>query len=224
MSQYRYYPEDKRKLELNEVIFKMRDFRLVWICVMFPMACLLFPINLACFSFVFLEASTIGSWIVSIVVMLCSLLLSGGVYIAIRSYMKHKDERQKILEHAKRFQLNTDESFIDQIQEDLYKGIPFVKSHNILVSENYIFGSLKETGLDLVVIPKEQIIEVVHKYESEWTFVVNGFHRLVKQQLVFKLKNGKNINVFVSDKFHPELAWQALKNSGIKVVDISPEN
>ena len=39
-----------------------------------------------------------------------------------------------------------------------------------------------------------------------------------------KLKNGKNINVFVSDKYHPELAWLALQNSGIKVVDISPGN
>lgn len=35
MSQYRYYPEDKRKLELNEIIWKMRDFRPLFFLFLF---------------------------------------------------------------------------------------------------------------------------------------------------------------------------------------------
>lgn len=221
ISQYRYYPEDKQKLELDEIIFKMKDFRVLCI-ISIPVWVLWGIITSAILAVYLTEGAATTEWIVGIIIIFALFLMLWGIIFFIRYNAKNRSERNRIIKNANTYLSGVGEDFLEQVQADLYKGLPFMKKHNLVISDNYIIGSIKELGLDPIVIPKEQIREIAYKIYTHM-FYIKGLHRGLKQEFYFRLKNGKEIKVHVNDKFYPELALSALQACGIKMIDISPE-
>lgn len=222
ISQYRYYPKDKEKLELDEIIFEMRDFRVLYI-ISIPIWALWGIITGAILAVYLTEGATATEWVVGIIIIFILFLIFGSIIPFIRYRAKNKSEKNRIIDNANTYLSDVGEDFLEQVQADLYKGLPFMKKHNLVISERYIIGSIKELGLDPIVIPKEQIQEIAYAI-YEQMFYIRGLYWELRQEFFFRLKNGKEIKVHVNDPFNSELALRALQGCGIKMIDISSKS
>ncbi|MDE6674914.1 MAG: hypothetical protein K2K19_08930 [Acetatifactor sp.] len=119
MSQYRYYPEDKRTLELNKLLFNMRDFRLLYIFSI-PVWAVWGSIAFGILVVYFMEGATA-------IIIFILFMIPLGIIILIRYRAKNKDEKNRIIENANTYLSNVGEDFLEQLQADLNKGLPFMK-------------------------------------------------------------------------------------------------
>lgn len=216
MSQYGYYPEDKKKLQLNEILYKMRNFRalfiftfLIWLVwgFFYTFAVLL----------ILMKGATAAGWAAGGIVIFILCMLPWGIAILIKHKAKNKDEKEKILENANAYLSNVGGDFIEQLQADLNKGLPFMKKHNLTVSNSYVIGSMTAASFNPIVIPKEQIREIAYVYYSRATFRT----RYVEQAVYFRLKNGKEIKIPVDDRDNLGLTLKALEDCGAPIKDIT---
>lgn len=225
MSQYRYDPEDKRALELNTIIFKMREFGILYVLTI--LICAIFGIFytfglLLAYSTEGITATALGIGLMIIFILL--VLIPSGIIVLIRNKAKHKDETNKIIENANRYLSNVGEDFLEQVQADLNKGLPFMKKHNLVISDKYIIGSttglkLNPMALNPIVIPKEEIREIAYVYYT-WSTVR---YRFLVQEVYFRLKNGKEIKMPVNDKHNIGLTLKALEDCRVPIIDITQE-
>lgn len=225
MSRYRYCPEDKRKLDLNAIFFEMKDFR-AWYIISIPVWALWGIITAAVLAVYLTEGATAAEWVVGLAIIFVLFLILLGT-IPFMKYMAKKPDqylRNRLLANVNTYLSDIGEDFLKQVQADLSKGLRFLKKHSLVISEQYIFGSVKELGLDPVAIPKEQIQEIAYAIYNR-LFHTRGIHwaMVLRQEFYFRLKNGKEINVYVNDRNNPELALNALKECGIKMIDVSPK-
>jgi hypothetical protein len=107
--------------------------------------------------------------------------------------------------------------------------MPFLKNHNIGISENYIIGNLNLNGFNPVIIPRAEIVEVGYEiYEGDsYTIPYNGRVanvRSIYQNFKFVLRNGNVVTVQVNDKFKWNLALSALQAAGLKTVNVYKKN
>ena len=231
MSRYRYCPEDKRKLALDAIFFEMKDFR-TWYIISIPVWALWGIITVAVLAVYLTEGATAAEGVVGLAIIFGLFLILLGSIPFIK-YMAKKPDRylkERLLANANTYlsepfvQSHIGEDYLEQIQADLSKGLRFLKKHNLVISEQYIFGSVKELGLDPVAIPKEQIQEIAYAiYERPFHTFGMGIHwaMVLRQEFYFRLKNGKEIKVYVNDRNHPALALNALQECGIKMTDVS---
>ncbi len=222
MSQYRYYPEDKRALELNEILFKMKDFRLVYI-IAFIVLLVWGTFYALAILFILLErAATTAGWVIGLITIFIILMLPVCIIALVRYKAKNKDERKKMIRNANTYLSNVGEDFLEQLQADLNKGLPFMKKHNLVISESYVIGSITNTGLpkiDPIAIPKEQIREIAYVYYTGATLR----YRFIVQEIYFRLKNGKEVRMPVYDRHNIGLTLKALEDCRVPIIDITQE-
>lgn len=212
ISQYRYYPEDKRTLELNEILFWMRDFRVLYIAFI-PVWAIW---GIFVFSFFYVGVIA-AEGAVGIIIKLILLTIPLGVIILIRRIAKSKDEKKRLFKNAHKYLSNVGEDFLEQLQADLNKGLPFMKKYNLVISDNYIIGSMADIVLNPMAIPKEQIGEIAYVYYE----IVTIKRHYVVQEVYFRLKNGKEIRMSVGDRNNLGLTLRALKDCGVPITDIT---
>lgn len=218
ISRYRYYPEDQKKLELDEIIWKMRDFR-IWYLIFIPVWAAWIGIT-SVFLFAFMPVSLADNiWIVRITAIFLWLIVPLVTIIVLRSIAKNTDEKKIIIRNAYQYLSNVGDDFLEQLQADLYKGLPFMKKHNLIISDRYIIGSITGTIRNPIAIPKEQIREIAYAYYSISTIK----YHFVVQEVYFRLKNGKEIMMPVGDRYHLGLTLKALEDCGSPIIDISQE-
>lgn len=223
MSQYRYFPEDKGELELNAVIFRLREFSLLYFftvlgCVMFGFIC--FPALLVVYSTGGMTAAGLAVGIM-LLFLLFGAIPFGGIVFA-RYRLKNKDEKNRIMANANKYLSNVGEDYLEQLQADLRKGLRFMKKHNLIISTDYIIGSMTNAWLpivDPIAIPKEQLREIAYVYYT-WLSLK---YRIVVQQIYFRLKNGKEIMMPVKDRYNIGLTLKALEECGVPIRDITQQ-
>ena len=111
------------------------------------------------------------------------------------------------------------DDFLEQLQADLNKGLPFLKKHNLVVSECYILGSITYGVLNPIAMPKEQIGEIAYAGYTLASFT----NHINVQEVFFRLKNGKELSMPVSDPGNLGLTLRALEDCGVPIIDISQE-
>ncbi len=211
MSQYRYYPENKRTLELNKILFNMRNFRLLYIFSI-PVWAVWGSITFGILAVYFMEGATA-------IIIFILFMIPLSIIILIRYRAKNKDEKNRIIENANTYLSNVGEDFLEQLQADLNKGLPFMKKNNLVISERYIIGSITDLAFNPIAIPKEQIREIAYVYYEIATIRYN----LVVQEVYFRLKNGKEIRMPVGDRRNLGLTLRALEDCGVPIIDITKE-
>lgn len=225
MSQYRYAPEDKRALELSEIIFRLREFWglnfiIILICTMMGI--------IYSFALVAIYSTggitEIGLGIGIVILCIIFVMIPLGIIALIRKKAKKKDEKDKIIKNANTYLSNVGDDFLEQLQTDLNKGLPFMKKHNLAISDRYIIGSLTGAPLnpmvfDPIAIPKEQIREIAYVYYTWGTLR----YRFIVQDVYFRLKNGKEIVLPVNDRHNIGLTLKALEDCRVPIIDITKE-
>lgn len=218
MSKYRYYPEDKKKLELNEIIRKMRDFRLLYIFSIPVWAA--WGVYTSALLFAFMPESVANNiWVIEVSTIFLWLIVPLGTIIMLRLIAKNKDKKKEIMRNAYNYLSNVGDDFLEQLQADLYKGLPFMKKHNLVISNSYIIGSITDIVFSPMAIPKEQIREIAYAYYSISTVK----YHIVVQEVYFRLKNSKEIRMTVGDRYNLGLTLRALESCGTPIIDISQE-
>ncbi|MDE6531326.1 MAG: hypothetical protein K2K96_11265 [Lachnospiraceae bacterium] len=224
-SKYRYAPEDKRALELHEIIFQLREFWglnfiIILICSMMGII-----YSFALVALYSTEVITeIGLGIGIVILCIIFVMIPLGIITLIRKKAKKKDEKDKIIKNANTYLSNVGEDFLEQLQADLNKGLPFMKKHNLVISDRYIIGSLAGASLnpmvfDPIAIPKEQIREIAYVYYTWGTLR----YRFIVQDVYFRLKNGKEIVLPVKDRHNIGLTLKALEDCRVPIIDITQE-
>ena len=216
LSDFRYYPEDEKELEIREILYKMRSFRALYIISFSFWASWGIA---AAIMLLMLDIVTTKECIMGITVIIASFLIPLTVIVIVKRMIKNKDDVEKVMENAHIYLSDVGEDFLEQLQTDLYKGLSLMRKRNLVISDNYIIGSIGEMGFNPVVFPKDQIREIAYKvYES--MFWASGFHWAFVQEFYFRLKNGNEIMIYVKDQDYPDLALKALENCGIKMIDL----
>ena len=127
--------------------------------------------------------------------------------------------KKRILKNAYKYLSNVGDDFLEQLQTDLNKGLPFRKKHNLVISERYVIGCITWGGLNPIAIPKEQIREIAYA-----AYELVSIKRIIPvQEVFFRLENGKEISMPVSDYGNIGLTLRALKDCGAPIIDISHE-
>lgn len=223
MNQYWYFPEDKRTLELNAIIFQLREFFLLYFFTILFCAMFGFIFTFALVAVYSTESISAAGLAVGIMILfLLFVILPLGVIVFIRYRLKNKDEKNRILENAKKYLTNVGEDYLEQLQADLRRGLRFMKKHNLVISTDYIVGSIAKTALpivDPIAIPKEQIREIAYVY---YTWGTLRYH-FVEQEVYFRLKNGKQIMMPVNDRNNIGLTLKALEECGVPIKDITQQ-
>lgn len=227
LTKYEYYPKDPKKLKLKAVLHKLRDYRLLfifsiplyimWGC--FAIACLTMP-----FIYEFKTAKDYTDMVTMYIALIVSGLVIFGIYMLIFAVKKMTDSKAAVVNTKKYLQVP--DCFIEDVENDLIKGMPFLKSHNLGISENYIFGNLTLINFTPVIIPKSEIVEIVYEiFEGASTLIAHNGHvtnaRNFYQNFFFRLKNGNYVPVQVNDKFKLDIALAALQNAGLKTVELN---
>ena len=227
LAKYEYNPKNPKKLKLKAVLHKLRDYRLLfifsiplyimWGC--FAAACVALP-----FIYEFKTDKDYTDMATSYVALIVSGLVLFGIYMLIFAVKKLTDTKEAVANTKKYLQIS--DSFIEEVENDLAKGMPFLKSHNLGISENYIFGNLTLINFTPVIIPKSEIVEVIYEiFEGASTLVAHNGHvtnaRNFYQNFFFRLKNGNYVPVQVNDKFKLDIALAALQKAGLKTVKLN---
>lgn len=218
MSQYRYDPEDKRKLELDEIIWKMWDFRLLFIITL-PSWLLWVSFVVAFIVVCATSDVTATELVVFSAITLAAFLIPLGAMMTPVLIVRFMNEKNIILKNAYKYLSNVGDDFLEQLQTDLNKGLPFMKKRNLVISERYVIGSITYGILDPIAIPKEQIREIAYA-----NYTVVTIKRIMPvQEVFFRLENGKEISLSVSDPGNLGLTLRALEDCGAPIIDISHE-
>ena len=230
LKKYEYSPDDPKKLELKWVLHVLRDMRLFYI-FMIPVWIFWGSYAIAVFSIWFYGSDVIRTKedvtgiIVSEIVSVVLLFVIIGFIKLINVILKNRDYRPAILRNIRKYIPEVTESIFENVQEDLKKGMPYLKDHNLGISENYIFGNLNLNTFNPVIIPRAEIVDVGYEiYEGASTTIpVNGHvvnARNIYQNFHFRLRNGNSITVQVNDKWKSGLALTAIQNAGLRTVDV----
>ena len=218
MSLYRYYPEDKRRLELDEIIRKMRDFRLMYIFSIPVWAAWGGFSSVLLFAFM-PESVANDILIIRFTAIFVWLVIPLSTIIVLRLIVGNMDKKKDIIKNADKYLSNVGDDFLGQLQEDLYKGLRFMKKHNLVISNSYIIGSITGMAFSPMAVPKEQIREIAYAYYSR----ANIKYYFVIQEVYFSLKNGKEIMMPVGDRYNLGLTLKALEDCGAPIIDVSQE-
>lgn len=227
LTKYKYYPQNPKKLKLKEVLHKLRDYRLLFIFSI-PLYLMWGSLAIACititFNYDFRTRQDYKDMATACAVLLISGLVIFGIYMLIFAIKKATDTRAALANTGKYLQIS--DSFIGDVENDLSKGMPFLKSHNLGISENYIFGNLTLINFTPVIIPKHEVVEVIYEiFEGASTLIAHNGHvtnaRNFYQNFFFRLKNGNYVPVQVNDKFKLDIALAALQNAGMKTVELN---
>lgn len=210
INQFRYDPEDKKELELNKIIFRVRDFRLLYVFSI-PVWIIWAIFAASIISVYKLTDTTVTGWTVRIIIIFTLFVTVLGTIIFIRYRAKNKDYKNRIIENANTYLPDVGDDFPEQLQKDLYNGLPFLKKHNLIISERYIIGSLKSAFFNPVAIPKEQIREITYR---DYELITIKYH-IHEQEVFFRLKNGKEICMPVGDRGNLGLTLKALEDCGV---------
>ena len=226
LGKYRYYPKNPKKLKLKEILHKLRDYRLLFIFsipVFMMWGCLAIASISLPFIYEFKSEKDRASMAYLYIALVVSALVIIGIYLLIFAVKKAKDVKAVVTNTKKYLQIS--DSFIEEVENDLEKGMPFLKSHNIGISENYIIGNLTLVNFTPVIIPKSEVVEIVYEiFEGASTVVAHNGHitnaRNFYQNFFFRLKNGNYVPVQVNDKFKLDLALAALEKEGFKLIEL----
>ena len=227
LAKYEYRPADPKKLTLKAVLHKLRDYRLLFI---FSIPVYIMWISFAiatismCFIYDFKSSKDYADMATTYAALIVSGLVIAGVYMLIFAVKKATDTKAAVANTKKYLQIS--DSFAEEVENDLAKGMPFIKNHNLGISENYIIGNLTLINFTPVIIPKKEVVEVVYEiFEGATTTVAHNGHitnaRNFYQNFFFRLKNGNYVPVQVNDKFKLDIALAAIQNSGIKTVELN---
>lgn len=210
INQFRYDPEDKKELELNKIFFRVRDFRLLYVFSI-PVWIIWAIFAASIISVYKLSDTTITGWTVRIIIIFTLFLTVLGTIIFIKYRAKNKDYKNKITENANTYLPDVGDDFPERLQKDLYNGLPFLKKHNLIISERYIIGSTKSAFFNPVAIPKDQIHEIAYR---DYELITIKYH-IHEQEVFFRLKNGKEICMPVGDRGNLGLTLKALEDCGV---------
>lgn len=218
ISQYRYYPEDQRKLELDEIIRRMRDFRLLYIFAVPVWAAWGGFTSVLLFAFM-PESVANDILVIRITAIFVWLIVPLGTITVLKLIARNMDKKKDIIRNAYKYLSNVGDDFLELLQADLYKGLRFKKKHNLVISDSYIIGSITNMVFSPMAIPKDQIREIAYAYYSQATIK----YHFVIQEVYFRIKNGKEIMMPVGDRYNLGLTLKALEDCGVPIIDISQE-
>lgn len=227
LTKYSYHPKNPKKLRLREVLHKLRDFRLLFIFSI-PLWFMWIGAFLAVIT-VWIsypqmkQEDTTGMVLFTIGVVFAAALIV-LIYFLIFAIKKHQDMKTVVV-NTRRYLPDLPEDFTKAVEKDLEKGMPYLKSHNLGISKNYVFGNLTLVNFTPVIIPKKEIVEVLYEiFEGASTTVAHNGHvtnaRNFYQYFFFRLKNGNYVPVQVNDKFKLDLALAAIERAGLKTVEL----
>ena len=235
LKNYEYHPSNPKKLRLKEILHKMRDLRLLYI-LSSPLWLIMLALTITCIStWVCDEMNTArtgedGSsrWVftgITIGVYLAVFF----IYYMINFILKNRNIRPQILQNIRAYLPGTPENIFDDVERDLAKGMPFLKNHNLGISENYVIGNLNLTTFNPVIIPKSEVVEVVYEIFEGRSLTIAHNGRLTNarqfyQNFFFRLRNGNYIPVQVNDKFMLWAAISALQKVGFKTVELNRDD
>lgn len=218
ITQYRYYPEDRKKLMIEAIIRKMRDLRLFYIFAIPVWAA--WGLFSTVFFFVLLPESMANNVpVIRTATIFIWLIIPLVVMIALRLIIGHTDKRKDIMRNAHKYLSNVGNDFMEQLQADLYSGLKFMKKYNLVISHNYVIGSISDSAFNLMAIPKEQIKSIAYVYYYQPTVR----YTIVEQKIYFRLKNGKEVMMPVRDRYNIGLTLKALEECGVPIIDITRE-
>ena len=231
LKKYEYNPSDPKKLRLGEVLHKMRDLRLLYI-LSSPLWLMMLALALACISTWVssgMDPASYGEdssarWIFTGITAGVFLVVF-FIYFMINRILKNRDLRPQILQNMRMYLPGTPENIFDDVERDLSKGMPFLKDHNLGISNNFVIGNLELNKLNPVIIPRQEVVEVVCEiFEGRsLTIARNGGvtnARQFYQNFFFRLRNGNYIPVQVNDKFGLWIALAALRKAGYRTVEL----
>lgn len=227
LAKYEYRPADPKKLTLKAVLHKLRDYRLLFIfSIPVYIMWISFAIATISMSFIydFKSSKDYADMATTYAALIVSGLVIAGVYMLIFAVKKATDSKAAVANTKKYLQIS--DSFAEEVENDLAKGMPFLTNHNLGISENYIIGNLTLINFTPVIIPKKEVVEVVYEiFEGATTTVAHNGHitnaRNFYQNFFFRLRNGNYVPVQVNDKFKLDTALAAIQNAGIKTVELN---
>lgn len=235
LKKYEYYPSNPGKLRLKEILHKMRDLRLLYI-LSSPLWLMMLALAITCItSWVWdeMDPAKIGGdnsvrWMLTGITVGVYLVVF-FVYYMINYILKNRNVRPQILQNVRTYLPGTPESIFDDVEHDLAKGMPFLKNHNLGISENYVIGNLNLNTFNPIILPKSEVVEVVYEiFEGrKLTIAHNGrvsHARQFYQNFFFRLKSGIYAPVQVNDKFGLWMAISALQKAGFKTVELSRDD
>ncbi|MCR4670823.1 MAG: hypothetical protein K5643_06505 [Saccharofermentans sp.] len=227
LTKYSYHPKNPKKLRLREVLHKLRDFRLLFIFsipLWFMWIGGMLAVISVWISYPYMKEEDRSGIIIFTAAMIFAAVLIVLIYLLIFAIKKHQDMKAVVI-NTKKYLPDLPEDFTKAVEKDLEKGMPYLKSHNLGISKNYVFGNLTLVNFTPVIIPKKEIVEVLYEiFEGASTTVAHNGHvtnaRNFYQYFFFRLKNGLYVPVQVNDKFKLDLALAAIERAGLKTVEL----
>lgn len=230
IKKYAYYPANPKALTLQSVIHKMRDFRFLYVFTI-PIWIFWGAGALAGIYCLFADLGRTKTrddyafLLIYNLVIIVLFFVNIGAYKLIHWKLKNKDVASILLNNTKQYLPQANQDLMGLVERDFANGLPFLKSHNLAVSNHFIIGSLNLNTLNPVVIPKEEVREVAYEiYEGDLRIIPSGrgvtMTRDIVQNFNFRLNNGQSVPVQVNDKYNPDLALYALQRAGLKTVNL----
>lgn len=209
---YTYYPEDKSKLSFDEIMYGMRDkllLKLFYGVIMFLWGFMLIVSNCM---MPFLEGVGVMHYIVVNLCIVFLLAMTTVVFLLILRITKMSSCKALLLANTGRYFDIDDDEFFDCLQQDLWKGLRF-RSKRMLLTEQYVIGSLDELFLSPIALPISGISEV--EYDIYYYGGGSG-RRYMKAKFFFHLRNEKTALMYVN--YIPgEIIVQMLRYYGFRV-------
>ena len=218
LSRYQFHPNNDKELTLENITFKMRDLRLFYILVMAPVGVFILAFSAALLSVLIMGSDNrnLSESAIIVLIILAAWLCYFGAYKFYIFYVKKKDETASIRRNLKIYQIDFDGDLIAALRADLKQGVRFLKNHNLMISNRFVMGSVADPQFDPIVIPIDQIKYV--EYDISQSFDL-ALRRYVYQRFYFHTINGREITVYVNDKYNPDLALKALQANEINTVE-----
>ena len=191
---YKYSPEDKKKLSLDETMYYLHD---KFIMKMFYGIFLFFwGIGFICCEvglFVIEGATIVEAVIINIVLFAVLLLVTG--FFGLMLYVTRRNGAKYALNTNRRKNVDIKvDDFLKVVEQDLYKGMRF-RSPKLILTEQFILGTLGNGSLAPIAIPVNQVKKI--RYSVRRYGWPTG-KRYMEAKFYFDLYNGNTVLLYVN--------------------------
>lgn len=196
LDKYKYYPNNKKKLSLDETLYYMQDniamkvlygvFLAIWSIFFISSVIILFIL-------IYREAIIVGVVVVN-VILIGVLLLGTGFFCLMLHLSKRNGAKYTLDQNSRIYADITVNDFWEDVEQDLYKGIRF-RSPKLMLTEQFIIGTLDKARLAPVAIPVNQVKEI--RYDVHYSARPTG-KGYIEVKLYFDLLNGKTALLYLN--------------------------
>ncbi len=193
---YKYYPDDKKKLSLDETMYYMHDKTVIK--VFYGVFLFIWGIVFICgeVGLFVIEGATIVEAVVINVVLFAVLLLVSGVFGFMLYVTKRNGAKYSLDTNSRKYADIVTKDFLGVVEQDLCKGMRF-RSPKLILTEQFILGSLNKVSLAPVAIPVNQVKKI--RYDTHY-FQSSSGGGYMEVKLYFELSNKKTVLLYLDYK------------------------